>query len=127
MPVNWKALARVAGHKVVGDQVILRLANGRRQAVNVDASASDVLRIWTVILYAAKAQLLINGDALAYAWQRNRLSDLLGFTVDARGRLVSEAWVPHEQLTAAEFDVYLREVARVSDYHEMRLTGIDEQ
>ena len=58
-----------------------------------------------------------------YAWERNRLSDLLGFTVDPRGRLIGEAWIPLEGLTDKEFSIYIDELARISDWHEFRLTA----
>jgi hypothetical protein len=64
-------------------------------------------------------------EPLLYAWQRNRLSDLVGFTVDGKGRLVGESWMPLEGLTVAELKLYLRELARVCDWHEFRLTAQD--
>ena len=50
---------------------------------------------------------------------------LVGFTIDGRGRLVGESWIPLEGLTSAELKLYLHELARVCDWHEFRLTAQD--
>ncbi|HEU5178897.1 MAG TPA: hypothetical protein VFU24_15710, partial [Burkholderiales bacterium] len=57
------------------------------------------------------------------AWRRNRSSQLVGFRVDQRGRLVGEAWVPKAGLSAQEFQVYVRRVAAECDRFEYLLTG----
>lgn len=61
------------------------------------------------------------------AWQRNRAVKLVGFRVDARGRLVAEARVPKHGLTPDEFRTYVSAVATEADRLELILTGKDIQ
>ncbi len=60
------------------------------------------------------------------AWKRNRFSDLIGFKIDGRGRLVGEAWVPVAGLDAEEWALYVGTVARTCDRVEYLLSGRDE-
>jgi hypothetical protein len=125
---DWKSLAREAGFRVSNDNSILvRLDSVGRQTVYADPEQSDgALRCWTVI--AARKTLSDTGaeSPFRYAWERNRFSDLVGFGVDARGRLIGETWIPLVGLTADELALHVRELARVCDWHEFRLTGDDQ-
>lgn len=128
MPVDWRSIARRAGYRVAADDSItVVLEGGGAQVISLQRTGSgDTLRARSII---AGARLLLeaaDGDSeWRYAWERNRLSDLLGFTVDRRGRLISEAWIPLEGLTDDEFSIYVKELARISDWHEFRLTAED--
>ena len=52
-------------------------------------------------------------------------TELVGFRIDARGRLIGEAWVPKAGVTSSEFTSYLRAVAAECDRFEYQLTGSD--
>jgi hypothetical protein len=123
---EWRDHAKTAGYKVVGSGITVNTRGGRRQEVQVDESVgADGIRLWSVILGPSATRDLDEGRPLEYAWERNRLSDLIGFSVDSRGRLIGESWVPVDGLTAQVFALHLGEIARVCDWHELRLSGAD--
>jgi len=119
----------LAGFAVSRDgQVVVSLPGGSRQDVMVDAShGPDVLRAWSVVATRRTIDAALDeaDTPLHYAWERNRLSELVGFGIDRYGRLVGEVWIPLKGLEPDEAAVYLQELARVCDWHEFRLTGKD--
>lgn len=123
MSANLKSLARSAGYSVSNMSLTIPFENGRRQVVRLDDSDPEVGRLWCVLLPPSKTQEFTAGDPLAYAWKRNRFSDLVGFSVDERGRFIGETWVPMHGLTARELQLHILELARVCDLHEVRLLG----
>lgn len=128
MSVDWRAIARDAGYRVsVGDSIVVGLDGGGRQAIEFELHGSgEVLRARTTV--APKAVLdeaSSDTSPWRYAWERNRLSDLVGFSVDRRGRLSAELSIPLDGLGADEFALYVHELARISDWHEFRLAGED--
>jgi hypothetical protein len=126
LSADWREYARAAGHRIEGPRITVTLEGGRQQIVRVDeSSAPSALRLWSVILGPSSTAQLKDGEPLEYAWERNRLSDLLGFTIDQRGRLIGESWVSLDGLTAKVFGIHVIEVARVCDWHELRLSGLD--
>jgi hypothetical protein len=123
---EWRSHAKATGYKVVGSSITVNTSADRRQEVVIDESFdSDVIRLWSVILGPSATSDLGEGQPLEYAWERNRLSELIGFSVDSRGRLIGESWVPVDGLTAQVFALHLAEIARVCDWHELRLSGAD--
>ena len=128
MPADWKRLVREAGYRIsAGDEIEVRLPGGTRQVIAV-SEQGDALRCTSVIAGPKALATAVEGteSPLRYAWSRNRLSDLVGFRLDSDRRLIGEAWIPTSGLTAEEVGVYLHELARVCDWHEFRLTGVDE-
>ncbi len=121
---DWRRLAREAGLEVSGDTIEVRFADGRRQQLDVDDRHPTLLRIFSVAARPALMAQVEEPDL--YAWRRNRLSDLVGFKIDTRGRLIGEAWVPAEGLDAAEWETYVRAVALACDRVEYLLSGKDE-
>lgn len=124
MPIaDWRRLTRAAGLTLAADTIEVSFRD-RRQQVRVDETNPLLLRVWSVAARPAVLSHLDDPDL--YAWRRNRLSDLVGFKIDARGRLIGEAWVPCEGLDAGEWHVYVHAVARACDRVEYLLTGRDE-
>lgn len=132
MATDWRRLTREAGLRLQDGAITVRFDDGRSHLVFADDEAGDgrALRLWSV---AAKPSALDraqdpNGsqDPNLAAWQRNRASDLVGFKIDHRSRLIGEAWVPVAGLTAEEWGLYVRTVARVCDRMEYLLTGRDD-
>jgi hypothetical protein len=122
---DWKSVARDAGFRVSLDNSIEVPLGTTRQTVHVDADTCDeALRLWSVIA-TPKVFEDVSDSPLRYAWERNRFSELVGFSVDRRQRLVGETWVPRDGLTSSELNLQLRELARVCDWHEFRLAGED--
>ena len=128
MTADWRQLARRAGFSLSRDDTtIVDLEGGARQAVEfVEDEGGKTVRASSII-----ATRRIVSDAAGdvspwrYAWSRNRLSDLVGFTIDSHRRLVGETWIPLVGTTPEEFKLYVRELARVCDWHEFRLTAQD--
>lgn len=125
MSADWKTLARGAGFRVSADDSIEVLLGPSRQIVHVDDSNNEAIRLWSVIATGKTLEEVAADSYLRYAWERNRLSDLVGFTVDRRQRLVGECWVPLAGLNSGELELHLQELARLCDWHEFRLTGTD--
>ena len=122
---DWRKLTREPAFDVQGDAISVRLEGERGQQVFVEDANPALLRVWSVAARPAMLQQLEEGPDL-YAWGRNRLSDLVGFKTDSRGRLIGEAWVPTEGLDAGEGAVYVRAVALACDRVEYLLSGKDE-
>jgi len=110
---------------VSGGEIAYNFPNERQQKVFVDEKHGHAIRLWSVILGPAATAELHEGSPLEYAWERNRLSDLIGFSVDNRGRLIGESWVLVSTMDQDVFDLHLSELARVCDWHELRLSGSD--
>src|SRR5262245_61953615 len=123
---DWRKVSREAGFSVVGGDVEVTFADERRHRVTVEERPERrELRLWAVA--AGPAMLPDDPEGPhVYAWKRNRLSDLVGFKIDGRGRLVGEAWVPLVGLDVEEWALYVRSVARACDRVEYLLSGRDE-
>lgn len=126
MSVEWKAFVK-RPLEIGEDSVRVPLSNGRSQTVMIESHRSGMaLRMWSIVLSKSKTEQLADGRPHEYAWERNRLSDLVGFTVDSRGRFIGESWVPLDGLRREVFLLHLEEVARVCDWHELRLSDGDQ-
>jgi hypothetical protein len=119
-------MSRQEGIKVSGAELTVAFEDGRAHRVMVEEPPGRAeIRLWAV---AARPSVLpeeAEGPHVV-AWKRNRFSDLVGFKIDGRGRLVGEAWVPLAGLDAGEWATYVRTVAWSCDRLEYLLTGRDE-
>jgi hypothetical protein len=112
----------------VDGALVVAFPGDRQQRVFVEESRDgESLRLWSV---AARPSAVRDATSHEWsphvlAWDRNRDSDLVGFKVDGRGRLIGEAWVPLDGLEAEEWGVWVRTVARSCDRMEYLLTGKD--
>ena len=124
MSVDWRQLAAEASMHV--DQTRIEITFGdlaRAQDIFVDDGFEDSIRLSSVV---ARPSALPDPDvAVTSAWVRNRLSELVGFTIDRYGRMIGEAWVPKDGLTYDEFAFYVMLLARGCDRFEYLLTGKD--
>lgn len=127
MSADWRSLLKGKRYRIEDDMVRVQLPNDRSQQVMIEPHRSGTaLRLWSVVLAKSKTDLLAEGRPDEYAWERNRYSDLVGFSVDSRGRFIGESWVPIAGLTADVFQLHLEEVARICDWHELRLSDGDQ-
>ena len=123
---DWRKLSREAGFKVSGDELEVVFSDGRQHRVTVEEPADrQEVRLWAIAARPAMLPYDPEG-AHVHAWKRNRFSDLVGFKIDGRGRLVGEAWVPLAGLGAEEWTLYVNTVARACDRVEYLLSGRDE-
>src|SRR5687768_770635 len=89
----------------------------RKHVVRVIEGEQDFALEATIVSHAVLAEM--DRSAQLDAWHRNRSVKLVGFRVDARGRLVAEARVPKHGLTAEEFRLYVMAVATEADRLEL--------
>jgi hypothetical protein len=123
-PIDWKKLCRMEGIAVLGEAVRIDLADGRSHHITV-RDEGDSLEL-SAIVASARALSGVEDAALA-TWRRNRTAQIVGFRIDARGRMVGEAWVPRQGLTFEELALHLRSVAAECDRLEYLLTGEDNE
>lgn len=120
----WRRLSREAGLRPDGNTIEVRFGDGRRQMVSIDEHPDGSIRLWSIV--ARPAALRELRTPRLDAWHRNRLSEFVGFSLDRRGRMIGEAWVPLGQITANEWGFYVASLARACDRYEYLLTGRDE-
>jgi hypothetical protein len=105
------------------DSIEVAFDDGRRQVVHVEESKDGSLRIWSVAAHPAVVRDLV--DPHLQVWRRNRVTELVGFRLDRRGRIIGEALPASVGITAKEWDLCVRAVARACDRFEYVLTGED--
>ena len=122
---DWKAFCRAADDMTFdGDVIVVTFPDQRSHRVVVD-EADEVYEFSAVV--ARPSALYDIEDAPLRAWRRNRATQLLGFRIDRKGRLVGEAWAPKAGLSRDEFLMYVRRVATECDLFEYHLTGKDRE
>lgn len=127
MAPDWKGFCEESGLTVLQNAVVVTFASGRKHKVTVDQQAESLL-LSGVVAKRTTIGTLETAEPLALrAWRRNRSTQLVGFRIDKRGRLVGEAWVPLPGLTPVEFRFYLHAVAHECDRFEYQLTGDDKE
>jgi hypothetical protein len=125
MAADWTALCRGARDlRIDGDSVEVRFAQRRHHVLSVEPG-DDAWRLQGIVAKPSVAASV--PDLPLRVWRRNRASTLVGFRVDARGRLIGESWVPTCGLSATEFQDWVRIVATECDRFEHTLTGKDDE
>ena len=123
MAADWLRFCKDRRCSIEHDAAIrVVLDDGRTHRIDVTESAAA----WELMAVVAGARVVGGVEDLALrAWLKNRLSDLVGYRLDRRGRLVAEAWVPRAGTTAETFMFQVMMLAREADRFEFNLTGID--
>lgn len=124
MAPEWKGFCRGRKLRVGENEVEVELADGRQHRVQI-TEHEDALHLSAVVGRASVVDGVEN--AALRIWQRNREMQIVGFRLDARGRLLGEAWIPRLGLTSEEFVMCLHTVALESDRLEFLLTGRDQE
>jgi len=119
---NYQAWAKSAGWEVEGDGFWVQVGSRRQLLTVVNESGVAVIRSRV----ARKAVLNRAGDAERRAWQRNRVSELVGFRVDSRGVMVAETPIPADA-GIDEWTYLAFNLARAADRFECVLSGKDEE
>jgi hypothetical protein len=126
---KWKDLCRDSGLRYEGDSIRVVCGENRFQEVRVDDADASVIRLWSRV--ALRSQLPADRPELERpeleAWLINRYRELVGFKVAERGTIIGEAWVPMIELSPAEWDLYVKTVAKACDRLEYLWTGADRE
>jgi hypothetical protein len=98
------------------------LAQGRHHSLQL-GEEPEAYRVTGVV---AKPSVTTRVPELALqVWRRNRVTPLVGFRIDPKGRLLGEGFIPKAGLSPAEFLLWLRTIAAECDRFEHALTGTD--
>jgi hypothetical protein len=122
---DWKTFCRgVEGVSFDGESVEVTQPNERRHRIII----SDTKDAYELTGIVARASILSDlSNVPLKGWRRNRATQLVGFKIDQKGRLVGKAWVPKAGLQREEFLFYLRHIATECDLFEYNLTGDDRE
>lgn len=124
MALDWRRLSREAGLEVDGDAILVSFPDERSQRVYVEVGERPgLVRVWSFVARPSAVQQYEMPHI--FAWERNAQSDLVGFKVDGRSRMVGEAWVPTAGLEKDEWRIYVETVAMATDRLEYLMTGRD--
>lgn len=123
MAADWVRFCNRADDLAVSEpHVDVTFGDGRRHRVTVQDNGGSYLIGGCVVRQAIVTSV---PSLPVRAWTRNRATQLVGFRIDRRLRLVGEAWLPKEGVTREEFQMYLRRVAYECDRFEYIISGRD--
>ena len=122
---DWQRMCRgETAFSLEEDAIVVVLADERRHRVEIE-DLGDAYQLRGIVARRSVVDAL--QDCVLRAWRRNRATQLMGFRLDHRGRLIGEAWVPKAGLKRDEFVMYIRTVAAECDRFEYVLTGKDRE
>lgn len=107
-------------------KITLQFKSGRFQSVSYEVDKERV-RLTSVIATASRVESIGRDEIVSWCWQRNRFTDITGFCLDRRGRLVGQTEHPLASLDAAELAFYLETLAIECDRFEYVFSGKDAQ
>ncbi len=122
MTSSWTTLCHAKDLHPLDDGVEVVFSDDRKHKITVEEQVDAYLLKGIIVRQSVVFSAI---DLPMQVWQRNRITPLIGFRIDKRGRLVGEAMVPKVGLTKEEFQLYLRAVASECDRFEYALTGRD--
>ena len=122
MGASWMKLASGKAFTTDDKGITVSLADGRSHRMTVEELATDYL-LSAVVLSSAK--MAATGIPAVRIWEMNRSLNLVGFRIDAKGRLIGEARMPMVGLTPTEFQLVATNLAVECDRYEYMLTGQD--
>lgn len=107
-------------------KITLQIKGGRFQSVSYEVD-KERLRLISVIATVSRVESIGRDEIVRWCWQRNRFTDITGFCLDRRGRLVGQTEHPLASLDAAELAFYLEALAIECDRFEYVMNGADAQ
>ncbi len=117
------ALPRV---ELAGETATVFLHDGHRQTITFRRNGKEYI-LESTILPSRIVRRRTTREILICAWQRNRITDIVTFDVDARLRLVGRIQQLAETIDSKELEFYIDTLARECDELEYLLTGRDQQ
>ena len=122
MDADWKSLCRSRSFGADETKVCVTFKDQRKHWVSVIDQGDSYLLRGRV---APRRIVRPFRDLPVKVWLRNRTTQLVGFRIDNKSRLVGETWIPKDGLNAEEFQIYLTTLAFECDRFEYLLTGTD--
>jgi hypothetical protein len=122
MSDSWRGWARARGWDLEADGFWVKVGNRRQHVAVVEESVLTLLRSRV----ARRAILNKITEPELRAWQRNRVSELVGFRVDRQGVMVAETPIP-SAARREEWSFLAFNLARCADRFEYVLSGRDEE
>lgn len=119
---DWKAWARASDWKVDGDSFWVNVGSRQQRVTMVIEPGAALLRSRV----ARRAVLNWVSEPEMRGWERNRVSELVGFRVDRQGVMIAETPVPSDA-GRDEWQYLSFNLARSADRFEHLLTGLDEE
>jgi hypothetical protein len=122
MPAEWQAWARQLGWKIEDDSFWVPVGHRRQRLTVVGNERSGALQS------RVARRAVLNGivEPERRAWERNRVSELVGFRVDRHGVMLAETPLPAD-VRRGEWEYLSFNLARAADRFENLLTGLDEE
>jgi hypothetical protein len=119
---DWRQWVRALDWEIDGDGFWVQVGHRRQRVTVVDEAGMTLLRSRV----ARKAILKNVTEPEMRAWQRNRVSELVGFRVDRQGVMIAEIPVPPDA-GKDEWALLTFNLARSADRFEYVLSGRDEE
>jgi len=123
--MDWRNFCRGTANLSVDGEVAEVVTSEARHHRIVVRETPDALELRGVVVRASAVADI--PDVCLRVWRRNRATQLVGFRIDQKGRLIGEAWAPKAGLVRAEFLFYLKHIATECDLFEYHLTGQDRE
>jgi len=119
---DWRDWVRALDWEVDGEGFRVQVGHRGQKVTVVDESGMTLLRS------RVARRAILNGisEPEMYAWQRNRVSELVGFRLDRQGVMVAETPVPADA-GKDEWAFLAFNLARSADRFEYVLSGRDEE
>lgn len=122
MAADWARRCTCKGIQLVEPGLLEVQLGERKHAVSIE-DTGDELRLSAIV---ARAAAVRDVDQLAFRLAlRNRATPVVGFRIDARGRVVGEARVLKQGVEDEELRLVVRRTAVECDRLEFELTGKD--
>lgn len=122
MATEWRRFCKPKDLVVDGAKITVQLSEGRHHVISVEETAESLQLAGVITRQAVTAAI---PSLMSTIWEKNRATQLVGFRVDRKGRLVGEVLVPRIGIEADEFQLCVRTLAAECDRMEYLLTGKD--
>ena len=106
-------------------EALVSFPDGRMQTIYV-RRAGDSYLLTSRVIGSTKVANMEPTDLACQIWSRNRVTDVVEFTLDESGRLIGRIEQVAETLNRNELEFYLIALAQECDRLEYLLTGRDQ-
>ena len=110
--------------RLEGDDIVVEFANTRSQKVFVGRQSEKYV-FSSIVLLRSDVDAVGEERLLPLIWAKNRETNVVGFSIDKKRRLVGRIEQLVESLDPEELEFYLLTLARECDVFEHSLGGVD--